>query len=216
MRAKTILLTLLLTYPFGNVQSETQNPGVTVLTDEIVFLYRDPNAELVRVSGDFTDWQRALTMREESGGVFKLHLRIPLKPAIYRYRYQVDGQWIHDPANPQMVEDSFGTPLSIFEVVREVKILRESPKPLSDGRYLFWHRAPEAGEVCLAGDFNNFSPYNLPLSKEERGIWKISITIPPGWHIYRFVVDGKWIPDPENRTWVIDSRGDKYSHFTTW
>ncbi|MBU2541288.1 MAG: AAA family ATPase [Candidatus Omnitrophica bacterium] len=59
--------------------------------------------------------------------------------------------------------------------------------------------APEAKEVYLAGDFNQWSPNKKSMfTKEENGIWKKHLNLKPGRYRYRFVVDGKWCEDPNN------------------
>lgn len=63
--------------------------------------------------------------------------------------------------------------------------------------------APGAREVTLAGDFNNWSAKQTPLRKEKNDMWKTEISLFPGRHEYKFVVDGSWMTDPnnKNRTW---------------
>lgn len=51
--------------------------------------------------------------------------------------------------------------------------------------------------VALAGDFNGWSPRGLEMVREgSSDRWRITIQLPPGRHVYSFVVDGT--------TWVID------------
>jgi hypothetical protein len=51
--------------------------------------------------------------------------------------------------------------------------------------------------VTLAGDFNGWSPRGLEMVREgSSDRWRITIQLPPGRHVYSFVVDGT--------TWVID------------
>jgi 1,4-alpha-glucan branching enzyme len=56
--------------------------------------------------------------------------------------------------------------------------------------------APEALEVYLAGDFNNWDTSANPMKKDRKGIWKISLPLKPGKYEYRFLVDGNWENDP--------------------
>jgi len=53
--------------------------------------------------------------------------------------------------------------------------------------------APEAGEVYLAGDFNNWDPQSTPLKKDKKGIWKISLPLKPGRYEYRYFIDDNWV-----------------------
>ena len=56
--------------------------------------------------------------------------------------------------------------------------------------------APDAEKVCLAGSFNHWDPLKSPLKKNQKGLWKKSLSLPPGRHEYRFLVDDRWENDP--------------------
>jgi 1,4-alpha-glucan branching enzyme len=60
----------------------------------------------------------------------------------------------------------------------------------------FGFLAPEANEVCLAGDFNNWDSAANPLKKDKNGIWRATISLKPGRYEYRFLNDGNWENDP--------------------
>ena len=54
-----------------------------------------------------------------------------------------------------------------------------------------------AKEVAVAGTFNSWSVRsNLLVRKGD--VWVGEVEAEPGSHAYKFVVDGKWIPDPAN------------------
>lgn len=56
-----------------------------------------------------------------------------------------------------------------------------------------------ARSVCIAGDFNRWSPAATPLARNEAlGVWQTCLRLPPGRYRYRVVVDGKWTADPHN------------------
>lgn len=57
-------------------------------------------------------------------------------------------------------------------------------------------QAPEAKEVRLAGCFTKWEQSPLPLRKQKNGIWKTTVSLPPGSYEYRFLVDGRWTDDP--------------------
>src|SRR4030042_2515809 len=80
------------------------------------------------------------------------------------------------------VKKSIGTPKTKTRVlVRKVQ---------------FEFPAPEALEVYLAGDFNNWDSSASPMKKDKKGIWKTAISLKPGRYEYRFLVDGNWENDP--------------------
>ncbi len=55
--------------------------------------------------------------------------------------------------------------------------------------------APVAREVAIAGSFNDWTP--KPMKRDAKGVWKISVSLPPGSHEYKFIVDSKWMEDPK-------------------
>ena len=58
--------------------------------------------------------------------------------------------------------------------------------------------APEAKEVYIAGDFNGWRLDDSSRMQKDNDIWKKIMNITPGRHHYRFVIDGKWVDDPNN------------------
>ena len=71
---------------------------------------------------------------------------------------------------------------------------RVRPEPL-DVRFALV--APYAAEVSLVGDFNRWNPRALPMRRIADGrTWVLDVPLPPGRHVYAFVVDGDLTPDP--------------------
>jgi hypothetical protein len=57
--------------------------------------------------------------------------------------------------------------------------------------------APRAGHVALVGSFNEWNPVATPLRRDpSSGKWIVSLRLPPGRHVYAFVVDGDVTADP--------------------
>ena len=56
--------------------------------------------------------------------------------------------------------------------------------------------APDAREVFLAGDFNNWDTGANLMKKDKKGIWKAVVPLKPGKYEYRFLKDGTWENDP--------------------
>jgi serine/threonine protein kinase len=75
----------------------------------------------------------------------------------------------------------------------------------------FTINAPNAHIVSLAGEFNKWSPTASPMRKRPSGEWATTMQLPAGRYEYKFIVDGKWVPDPENPTQVDDTYGGKNS-----
>jgi len=58
--------------------------------------------------------------------------------------------------------------------------------------------APHAHHVSVAGDFNGWDTKSHPMEKNKFEVWRRSVVLAPGYHEYRFVVDGAWQNDPQN------------------
>ena len=61
----------------------------------------------------------------------------------------------------------------------------------------FSFHAPSAQTVLLAGDFTGWDQAPVALKKDKTGIWKKTISLPPGRYEYRLLVDGQWQDDPQ-------------------
>ena len=72
----------------------------------------------------------------------------------------------------------------------------KSPTPLKKKRVLFKLAAPDAQQVMLVADFNDWDETARPLKQDRQGVWKTTVTLPPGRYEYRFQVDGAWVNDP--------------------
>lgn len=77
---------------------------------------------------------------------------------------------------------------------------------------LFSLDAPNAGNVCLTGEFTNWSNTGIRMLRDDDdGLWKIRLHLDPGDYEYRFIVDGVWIKDPHNVDSVLNEFGQENS-----
>jgi len=61
-------------------------------------------------------------------------------------------------------------------------------------------RAPNAREIHLVGDFNHWKiNEDSRLNRLEDGKWIKKLGLEPGKYRYKFVVDGEWTTDQENK-----------------
>lgn len=58
--------------------------------------------------------------------------------------------------------------------------------------------APGAQTVFLAGDFNRWDPAELRLGRVRKGKPRFAglVSLPPGRHEFRYIVDGEWVCCP--------------------
>ncbi len=57
-------------------------------------------------------------------------------------------------------------------------------------------QAPQANEVSLVGDFNDWNHRATPMARQPDGRWTASLEVRHGYHEYLFLVDGKPVLDP--------------------
>jgi 1,4-alpha-glucan branching enzyme len=72
-------------------------------------------------------------------------------------------------------------------------------------------RAPDAKEVFITGDFNDWDPTSHPMRRQPDGAWQIHLPLIHGHHHYRFMVDGKPALDPRAHGVARDLEGHKAS-----
>ena len=68
-------------------------------------------------------------------------------------------------------------------------------------------RAPDAGRVEVAGDWNQWVP--MELARAEEGVWYVDLRIPPGRYRHAFRIDGREWRIPEGVAAVNDGFGGK-------
>lgn len=140
-------------------------------------------AKGVVVAGNFNGWSRhELQMTPTQHG---WELPYVLAPGMYEYKFIVDGQWITDPDNPFTNGTGEG-PNAILVV---------------DPNYVFRLKGhAEAREVSVSGSFNGWSEPGYMMTFKD-GAWVFPACLNTGKHSYKFLVDGKWMLDPENKLW---------------
>lgn len=78
---------------------------------------------------------------------------------------------------------------------------------------VFAVNAPDAETVCVAGDFNDWSPHANPLWRDANGRWSGTMELSRGVYRYRLVVDGRWMHDPHNEQQEANPFGEVNSVF---
>ena len=68
-------------------------------------------------------------------------------------------------------------------------------KNKSEKEVVFEFYAPFAKEVCVAGNFNNWTASKNPLKKNNSGTWRLALVLQSGRYEYRYLVDGNWEND---------------------
>ncbi len=73
---------------------------------------------------------------------------------------------------------------------------------------LFTLHHANARDVFLCGDFNQWSPAALRMTRQGASDrWEKRVTLPSGRYEYKFLVDGAWTADPTTRNEVLNAFG---------
>lgn len=146
------------------------------------------NAKQVIVSGSFNSWREdELYMNKISGG---WELPYTLGAGNYEYKFIVDRKWITDPNNSLSSSSSGNSYLII------------------DPNYTFrLKNFKNAKNVFLAGDFNKWDPKAYAMTKDGDD-WIFPVHLSLGKHLYKFIVDDKWMNDPGNPLWEQNEYGN--------
>lgn len=96
---------------------------------------------------------------------------------------------------------------------KKTSILKRVSKKLSPSTE-FAVTVPEANEVLLVGDFNNWDGSDYRMRKFKGGVCKKKVKLKPGRYEYRFIVDGNWWTDPENPNRQANEFGTENSVIT--
>jgi hypothetical protein len=145
----------------------------------------------VILAGTFNNWDEQTIRLQRKGNGWEIHLW--LKPGIYEYKFIADGEWLHDPANPERRNNQYGTLNSVLRVTTGVRFQLEG---FTDAR-----------EVRLAGSFTDWERQALPMRRTETG-WAIELPLVAGKHHYKYIVDGNWMTDPGNLRIEHDLHGN--------
>lgn len=145
---------------------------------EVFYLDGYSEANQVYLAGDFNNWRANIPLKKAGKG---WAINYALKPGNYLYRFVVDGDWVIDPLAEGQILYQNGD-------MHSVKIIEPN--------YTFrLDEYKDAKTVIVTGSFNGWNESSFTMQKDEKG-WYISLHLPAGKHLYKFIVDGQWITDP--------------------
>lgn len=163
-----------------------------VANDSVVtfFLRNRKEAKQVMLAGSFNNWiPTELSMqRTDSGWI----LPVKLGAGKYWYKFIVDGNWMGDYDNQLSENDGLGNINSVYYKPNTVFIL---------------NGFTDARKVFLAGSFNGWKEKDLLMNKTATG-WTLPLYLAEGTHTYKFIIDGQWRADENNKEKLPDGHGD--------
>lgn len=155
--------------------------------------------QAVALAFEHENYRRLYMYERNPHGIFVLAVPIPDGLHRIRYRLVIDGLWTTD-SNTDVEKDSRGIPVSTLTIPSPASAPHPGVKRLPDGTYQFVYRGNPGSGVSLIGDFNRWDPYinPMPESPVHPGLYLVAVSLPADARIYRYVVDGREITDPEN------------------
>ncbi len=132
------------------------------------------NAKKVFLAGSFNNWKKNdLWMQRTFTG---WAIPVYLSEGTHTYRFNADGVWFIDPANPDKMPNEYNDFNSVLRIGTpyEFKL---------DGH-------SEAKKIVLLGSFNNWKDNELFMIKTATG-WRLPYTLGPGNYQYNLKIDGQ-------------------------
>ena len=85
------------------------------------------------------------------------------------------------------------------------------PPAAANGGVRFVFERPAAQTVAVAGTFNEWAVASHPLVRDRKsGLWTAVIAVPPGDHLFMYVVDGsQWVSPPHAADYADDGFGSR-------
>ena len=190
------------------------------MTVQVTFAYMTADAKTVHVAGEFNQWldnvdgkvtgkQEWLMQSDRSGG---WKLTTQLLPGRYKFKYVINGgeRWEQDPRFPASADGN-----SMIEVKAQEQPAVPSTASIGGTalsaavQTTFTYGDASARAVFLTGQFNKWS--TMPLHKDDKGLWTVTVLLQPGRYQYKFIVDGNWRLDPNNPDSADDGNGNRNS-----
>jgi len=100
--------------------------------------------------------------------------------------------------------------LDVASGINKFKKRKPSVKRKGEEEFTFKLIDRNYKQVYLSGSFNNWSTREYPMHLND-GIWRIDVKLDKGKNLYKFIVDGRWMMDPENAVEEEDWDGNANS-----
>lgn len=131
---------------------------------------------------------------------------------IVRYRPNSLGAWDYQDLTEELLEAESRADLEEPDPVVTEPVPREGARhtglEVNHRDVFFCMSAPSAKKVYVAGEFNDWRlDAAASLERDEEGIWRRRVSLPPGRYQYKYYVDGQWLVDPENPLRIVTENG---------
>lgn len=189
----------------------------------ILFQCSAPGAAAVYLAGDFNTWAENVNGvisdakykmdGPDANGLWQK--TVALSPGMHKFKFNLGGtlegwlapEWAQKDAdgNAQITIGEDGSVAGGAQAAAAPAPAAEKSADAGGQKVTFHFVAPDASTVYLAGDFNTWgenkdgvvSKPEAAMTKADDGTWQKEMTLSPGRHSYKFVVDGThWQSDP--------------------
>ena len=151
------------------------------------------DAKQVFLAGNFNSWNFSeLQMLQIEDAWYVPYV---LAPGNYEYKFKVNDTYIIDPKNP----------VTNGDLEYKNSVMSVNPNITFKLRTF-----SEAKEVLLSGSFNDWSNSGYSMKKLNNE-WVLPLHLDKGKYTYKFIVDGVWITDPENKHWEYNEHHSRNS-----
>lgn len=125
------------------------------------------------------------------------HIPGNLQPVPPQRLFLIDDKWMHVPGLSEPEQAAYG-----------VNILSRTDVFAYSGSValFFLPGYPDARQVFLSGTFNGWSTMQTPMKRSDKG-WTIGLPLKPGKYAYKYIIDGRWTQDPNNKAKEDDLNG---------
>jgi MinD-like ATPase involved in chromosome partitioning or flagellar assembly len=167
-----------------------------------------------RGAKDYFSLSRELIIQEQekpaSAGVVKLEKKLEEKKAaktiekaekiekIEKIEELVKPEELEKPEEARQAEQKVEQMEKIDKKLQEIVSERIPQLSSLTSEIIFSLSAPQAKEVHIAGDFNDWKLGDASRMEKDNGSWRKRISLSSGKYRYRFVIDGSWTEDPGN------------------
>ena len=161
--------------------------------------FNDFNIKNVVVAGNFNNWSRKKwKMEKVDENLYQLKKKITDFDDDYNWEFKfvINNSFWAEPSenatNITSAKTRYGNRLNTYN-------FRILPTQITeDGNANFFLNGfKDANEVILSGSFNRWNEDLYKMVKTNTG-WKLNLQLKPETYQYRFIVDGKWMEDPDN------------------
>jgi len=183
--------------------------------NRVIFTYED--SKPIRFVGaifDHEGYNTLHTYEKNKYSIFFLIYTPPNDVKELKYRLNIDGLLVNDPANPDSSSNLIGVSFSHIEIPERLLVKKiTNPKKTVEGELSFSYEALPGKIISLVGDFNQWDPYSHVLEETAPGFYTITIRVSDGRHFYYFYIDGQKHYDPYNLNQMISDTGETVNTF---